>query len=289
MNPLRRRFIQTAVAIPALASLMTGGLTPLRSFAAETTENNVKFRLGVASYSFRNFDRARTLQMTRRAGLEAICFKDMHLPMDSTDEQCAAAAEEVKATGLDLYACGVVYMRRPEDVTNAFRYAQAAGMGTIVAAPQPALLPLVEEKVKETGIYIAIHNHGPGDGTYPTPEAIMEKVGSLDRRIGICIDTGHTARVGANVVKSIHDYKERIHDVHLKDITAETHQGRECICGRGAMDIPSHLQALIDIGYDRVASFEYEADANDPLPGLMESVGYVRGVLRMIAGPMSRQ
>jgi len=52
------------------------------------------------------------------------------------------------------------------------------------------------------------------------------------------------------------------------------------------MDIPSHLQALIDIGYDRVASFEYEADANDPLPGLMESVGYVRGVLRMIAGPV---
>ena len=283
MNTSRRCFIQTAVAVPALAGL---GVTAAPAFAADTAENKVRFRLGVASYSFRNFDRARTLQMTHRAGLDAICFKDMHLPMNATNEQCAAAAEEAKAAGLDLYACGVVYMRRPEEVANAFRYAKAAGMKTIVAVPQPVLLPFIEEQVKETGIYIAIHNHGPGDGIYPTPEAIMEKVSSLDKRIGICIDTGHTARVGADVVKSIHDYKERIHDVHLKDITAETPQGRECICGRGVMDIPSHLQALIDIGYDRVASFEYEADANDPLPGLMESVGYVRGVLRMIAGPV---
>lgn len=279
MNPSRRRFIRTAIAVPAFAGL---GLSVSPSLAADPTESKVKFRLGVASYTFRSFDRAKTLQMTRRAGLDAICFKDMHLAMNSTNEQCAAAAEETKKAGLDLYACGVVYMRNPEEVTNAFRYAKAAGMATIVAAPQPALLPLVEEKVKETGIYIAIHNHGPGDDTYPTPEAIMEKVGSLDKRIGICVDVGHTARIGGDVIQSIRDYKERIHDIHLKDETAATTQGQTCICGRGVLDLPGYLQALIDIGYDRVASFEYEADGNDPLPGLMESVGYIRGVLRMI-------
>jgi sugar phosphate isomerase/epimerase len=280
MNSSRRRFIQTAAAAPVFAGLLTGGLTP----AADGAGDKIKFRLGVASYTFRKFDRAKTIQMTRRAGLDAMCFKDMHLPMDSTDDQCAAAAEECKKAGLDLSACGVVNMRTPADVTNAFRYAKAAGMVTIVATPQPALLPFVEEKVKETGIYIAIHNHGPGDNTYPTPEVIMEKIASLDKRIGICIDVGHTARIGADVVKSLRDYKERIHDVHLKDETAATPQGQTCICGRGVLDIPGYLQTLIDIGYDRVASFEYEADESDPLPGLMESVGYVRGVLRMISG-----
>ena len=274
----RRRFIQTAVAAPAFAGLLTGRL----ALAADGTEGKIKFRLGVASYTFRDFDRAKTIQMTRRAGFNAVCFKDMHLPMDSTDAQCVTAAEECKKTGLDLYACGVVNMRNPADVTNAFRYAKAAGMVTIVATPQPALLSMVEEKVKETGIYIAIHNHGPGDNTYPTPESIMEKVESFDKRIGICIDVGHTARIGADVIKSLRDYKERIHDVHLKDETAATPQGQTCICGRGVLDIPGYLQTLIDIGYDRVVSFEYEADASDPLPGLMESAGYVRGVLRMI-------
>jgi sugar phosphate isomerase/epimerase len=276
----RRHFLQTAAFVPALAGL---GMASSSFAVAPDGNKRHKFRLGVASYTFRNFDRAKTIEMTRRAGLEAICFKDMHLNMDATDEQCAAAAEECKKAGIDLYACGVVSMRNTEAVNNAFRYAQAAGMRTIVAMPQPAVLPLIEEKIQETGIYIAIHNHGPGDGLYPTPEAIMDKVGSLDRRIGICFDVGHTARIGADVVKSIHDYKDRIHDVHFKDETAATPQGKNCICGRGALDLHSYLVALLDIGYDRVLSFEYEADANDPLPGLMESVGYTRGLLRALA------
>ena len=272
----RRHFFQTAVAVPALAGL---GVVS-SSLAAES--GKAKFKLGLASYSFRNFNQAETIAMTHRAGLDAMCFKDMHLKMDSTDVQCAAAAEECKKAGLILYGCGVVYMQNAAEVDNAFRYARAAGMTTIVGVPKPELLPMVEERVKATGIYVAIHNHGPGDNVYPTPESIMEKVGSLDKRIGICIDVGHTARIGADVVKSIKEYKDRIRDVHFKDVTAVTPQGRECTCGRGVLDLPSYLKALLEIGYEQVVSFEYEADANDPLPGLMESIGYVRGLLRMI-------
>ena len=280
MNIARRRFLQSAVAVPAVAGL--GFAAPSAAVTPRADAAKPKFRLGVASYTFRNFDRAETIAMTRRAGLEAICFKDMHLKMDAADEECAAAAEECRMAGLVLYACGVVYMRRAEEVNNAFRYAQAAGMKTIVAVPQPNLLPLVEEKVKETGIYIAVHNHGPGDELYPTPEAVMDRVGSLDKRIGCCIDVGHTTRIGADVVKSLHDYKERIYDVHFNDVTLAAPQGKGCICGRGVLDLPGYLKALCEIGYDRVVSFEYEADGNDPLPGLMESVGYTRGLIRML-------
>jgi len=281
MNISRRRFIQTSVAVPALAGL---GTTSSSFAAAQTAEHNKpKFTLGVASYTFRNFDRAKTIEMTRRAGFEKICFKDMHLKMTATNEECASAAEECAKAGLALYACGVVNMRNAEDVDNAFRYAKAASMETIVAVPQPAVLPQVEEKVKETGIYIAIHNHGPGDRLYPTPEVIMENIHTLDKRIGICIDVGHTARIGADVVKSIIDYKDRIHDVHFKDETEATPQGQTCICGRGVLNLYSYLMALIEIGYDRVVSFEYEADQRDPLPGLMESAGYVRGMLAAIS------
>ena len=85
------------------------------------------------------------------------------------------------------------------------------------------------------------------------------------------------------MVKSLIDYKDRIHDVHFKDETESTPQGQTCICGRGVLDLYSYLMALIEIGYDRVVSFEYEADQRDPLPGLMESAGYVRGMLAAIS------
>ena len=279
MNSSRRRFIQTAVAVPALAGL---GLAPSRSFSANVAESKIKFRLGVASFTFRGFDRAGAIQMTNRAGLEAFCINRVHLPMDSTDEERAAAAEETRGASLDLYACGVVPMNNPAEVANAFRYARTIGVDTIVASPQLAQLPLVEEKVKETGIYVAIHNHVTGP--YPTPEAVMEHVGALDKRIGICVDVGHVVRNGADLVRSIHNCKERIYDIHLKDVTEASRQGRECVCGHGVLDIPGCLQALIDIDYDRVVAFEYEVNATDPMPGLMESLGYTRGVLRMISG-----
>ena len=50
------------------------------------------------------------------------------------------------------------------------------------------------------------------------------------------------------------------------------------------LDIPALLRTLIKINYSRVASFEHEKDENDPLAGLAESVGYVRGVLAAIVG-----
>jgi len=281
MHFSRRHFLQTAAIAPAFAGLGMVASSPSTAAAEKLKNGNAKFRLGLASYTFRNFDRAKTIEMTHRAGLKEICFKDMHLKLDSTDEQCAAAAEECKKAGLNLYGCGVVTMRTPEEVTNAFRYAKAAGMTTIIGVPMPPVLPLVEEKVKETGICVAIHNHGPGDRTYPIPKVIMEHIGSLDKRIGLCIDVGHSARIGDDVVKSIYDFKDRILDVHFKDEDAATPEGKNTICGRGVLDIPAYIAALLDIGYDRVVSFEYEIEVNDPLPGLMESVGYVRGLLRM--------
>jgi sugar phosphate isomerase/epimerase len=279
----RRRFLQAAVTLPVLTVAGNTTTSGTQLYAAEKSNSGeVKFSLGLASYSTRKFDRAQTLAICKRSGLPNVCFKDFHLKLTSTDDECKAAAEECRKNGVNLYAGGVIYMKKPEEVQNAFRYAKAAGMTTIVCAPDPPLLPQIDELVKETGIYIAVHNHGPGDKIYPTPESIIEKVGGLDKRIGLCIDVGHTARIGGDVIGSIKKFKDRIFEYHFKDETEATPRGKGCICGWGALDLPGYLAAVKESGYDRVVSFEYEIDENDPLPGLMASVGYVRGVLRML-------
>jgi len=222
------------------------------------------------------------LAMTKRVGLTHICLKSFHLPLDATVEQIAAAAAKVKEAGLDLYGCGVVSMKTEQDVNQAFDYAKAAGMRAIVAAPIPDVLPLVNEKVKQFDIEVAIHNHGPGDKIYPTPESIYEKVEKLDKRIGLCIDIGHTARIGADPIADAERFADRLLDVHVKDVSAAAPEGKTVEIGRGVIDIPAFLRTLIKINYARVASFEHEKDENDPLAGLAESVGYIRGVLAAI-------
>lgn len=278
----RRQFIKIA-GLGVAASLIgdNSSLGQGRKPASRKSGDQL-FHLGLASYTLRKFDLDDTLAMTKRLGLKYICFKDFHLPMDSTTEQIRTVVSKVEEAGLILYGGGVIYMRNQEQVHRAFDYAKAAGMKVIVGVPMPELLPLVNEKVRRYDIKVAIHNHGPGDKVYPTPATAYEKIRDLDRRIGLCNDIGHTIRAGSDPAKSAEKFADRLLDVHIKDVSQASPEGDSIEMGRGVIDVPKFLKTLKKIRYSGIVSFEYEKDADDPMPGLAESVGYVRGILAVI-------
>ncbi len=280
----RRDFFKLAgVAGSALAiGSVFGGPVSGAEAASHAKPKALPFPLGLASYTLRKFDLDQTLAMTRRVGLTHICLKSFHLPLDATPDKIGEAVAKVKAAGLDLYGGGVITMKTDKDVDQAFDYAKAAGMRTIVASPAPDVLPLVHEKVKQFDIEVAIHNHGPGDKIYPTPESIYQMVEKLDSRIGICMDIGHTVRIGADPIADAERFADRLLDLHVKDVSAAAPEGQTVEIGRGMIDIPALLRTLVKIKYARVASFEHEKDESDPLAGLAESVGYIRGALAAI-------
>jgi sugar phosphate isomerase/epimerase len=220
--------------------------------------------------------------MTNRVGLKHIALKDVHLPMKSSPEQIKEVVAKVKEAGLDLYGGGVIYMRNEAEVNQAFEYAKAAGMRVIIGVAGPELLPLVDKKVKEYDIKVAIHNHGPTDKVYPIPETAYEKIKDLDKRIGLCDDIGHTARAGVDSATSLERFADRLLDIHIKDVTATNPKGGTTQVGRGVINIPQVIRTLVKINYTGMVSFEYEDQPDDPLPGLAESVGYVRGVMATI-------
>jgi inosose dehydratase len=283
--PSRRQFLQWT-GVGAVASLAVGGHFGQDPLAAEQgrdkTPDKQTFELALASYTFRKFPLDKALAMTARVGLKHICLKSSHLPLDSTPEQIAEAAAKVKAAGIDLYACGGVSMHKTADVLRAFEYAKAAGMRVIIAMPSFEVLPLIDQKVKEYDIRVAIHNHGPGDKFFPLPEVAYEKVKGLDRRVGLCIDIGHTVRAGGDPSRDAQRFADRLLDVHIKDVSKAAANGRTVEAGHGVIDLPRFLRTVKRIGYAGYLSFEFEKDQNDPLPGLAESVGYVRGALAAI-------
>jgi len=283
----RREFLQVA-GIGAAASLVGAGSSAAQSRArrqappAVPQAGKCPFELGMASYTLRKFDLEQTLAMTNRVGLKYICFKDFHLKMDSTPEQIQATVQKVKDAGLILYGGGVIYMRNEDQVRQAFEYAKAAGMKVIVGVPVPETLPLVDKLVKQYDIKVAIHNHGPTDKVYPVPATAYEKIKDLDKRIGLCDDIGHTMRAGVDPCESAEKFADRLLDVHVKDVSAAEAKGSAVEVGRGVIDIPRYIRTLVKIKYSGILSFEYEKDADDPLPGLAESVGYVRGVMAAV-------
>ncbi len=272
----RRQFLKVAGAGAAFVAGRAG-----MSAADEPSEESgqVKFKLGMASYTFREFPTEKTVEMTKRLGLKYICFKSMHLPLESSPEQIEKVVAKVREAGLELYAGGVIYMNEPAEVDRAFEYAKCAGMKIIVGVPRHELLEMTAKRAGEYDIKVAIHNHGPGDELYPTPESAYEKVKDLDEHMGLCIDIGHAKRSEVGPADAAEKYADRLYDVHIKDVDKAAAEGETVEIGRGVIDVVKFIRTLIRIGYAGKTSFEFEKDGRDPLPGVAESVGYVRGVL----------
>jgi inosose dehydratase len=257
-----------AEEIPASPSVSAGIALPLE--------------LGLASYTTKEFSLDETINITRRVGLKHLGLKSFHLPLDASEADCKAAAEKIAAAGIDFYSAGVIYMNKKEEVDQAFRYAKACGIRIIVGVPAHDLLTYSETMIKQYNIMLAIHNHGPGDNVYPTVPGIYEKIKNMDKRMGICFDIGHIVRLDREPVTEFKQCFDRILDIHIKDVDKRSADGVPVEAGRGLIDIPGFMREVVKLKYQGIVSFEYEKDPKDPLPGLAESVGYIRGVLNAI-------
>ena len=277
MKYTRNEFLKlTGIGISGVVTHAATG-----SFVDRAYDHDVKLNFGLTSYTFRNFTLDDTIKMALRLALTNISLKAMHMPLESSEDDIKKIAEKVRGAGLNLYGAGVIDMKTQEEVEAAFTYATNAGLKVIIGVPDHKLLTLVDEKVKNTNIKLAIHNHGPGDKLYSSPADVYEKVKAFDKRIGLCIDIGHVQRIGLDPAVMLERYQDRLYDIHMKDVTRVSKEDSPVEIGRGIIDIPKVIKTLKKIRYKGNMAFEFEKDENDPLPGLAESVGYVRGVVKM--------
>jgi len=237
-------------------------------------------QMGIAGYTFLHVPVDQGIAMMKRVGVGALSIKDFYLPLDSGSDVIAAVMGKFSAAGIKVYAAGVIYMKTQQEVDKAFAYAKAIGVDLIIGSPNIELLGYMEQQVKAYGIRVAIHNHGPEDKLYPSPVDVYQHVKGLDERIGLCLDIGHAARAGADPAKVVRDYGSRILDLHIKDLAVISREAKPIELGRGVLDIPGLLKELIRMHYAGVCSIEHEMDMNDPLPGIAESAGFFRGVVK---------
>lgn len=257
-----------------------------RSGFSATTSDPGDIRLGVASYSFREFQRHLAIEGVKKLNIPYINIKDVHLPLNSTPEEIAKARKDFDKAGLTIVGGGNVSFQHNDeaDIKSKFEYAKLAGMPLIVCAPTHETLPKMEKYVKEYNIKIAVHNHGPEDKHFPTPKSVLDAVKDMDPRCGLCMDCGHTARTGVDVVEWIRIAGPRLLDMHIKDLKNFTSKDSQVAVGDGMMPIPAIFKELKRMNYQGYVNLEYEINADDPLPGMQKSFAYMRGVLAGMKG-----
>jgi sugar phosphate isomerase/epimerase len=279
---LSRRALLSAVPGALGAAALSGTLS-----AQEFLISGADIKLGIASYSFRKFSRMQAIAMAKELGTPFLNVKDFHLKMESTPAEIDEAKKEFADAGIVLVGCGNVSFQKDDesDIRGKFEYAKRAGFPLIVCAPTAVTLPKLEKYVKEYNIKIAVHNHGPEDKNFPTPQSVLKAVKGMDPRCGLCMDIGHTARTGADIVESIQEAGPRLLDMHTKDLADPSNKdpmaarSSQVDVGDGKLPIPRIFRQLVQMNYAGCVNLEYEIHDDNPMPGMIKSFAYMRGVL----------
>ena len=279
LRSTRRGFLGGAAAATA-ASLAGGGI------AARADDTAGDLKLGVATYSLREFQRGLAIRMMKRLNVTYASVKEFHLPYTAPREELVSGAKEFARAGITIAGGGVVYMTKDDDndIRGYFEYAKTCGMPLMAIGPTRETLKRIERFVKEYDIKVAIHNHGPEDKHFPSPESALKALDGMDARMGVCIDCGHTARTGVNVVEAIRAAGPRLLDMHIKDVRDFKNAESGVPVGDGVMPIPAIFQQLKRMNFAGYVNLEYEVDGDDPLLGMAKSFSYMRGVLAGLKG-----
>ena len=306
----RREFIKAGagafatMAAAGCATTQECGGHGCRGCAAIASAKNagrgkVKFHLGMAGYTFKEFKTDAMLDALEKLDVHYLCVKDFHLPLTSTDAEIAVFREKCAAKGVMPYGIGPVNTKTVDDVKRMFDFAKRLGVNVVVGVPYKRgatgawkdqeqdreMCEKISPLCDEYDIRFAIHNHGPdAPKCFPTGDASCEFVKDLSPRMGMCLDIGHNYRSGKDPAACIRKYADRLIDFHLKDIVPHTAdiKADAKILGRGVLDLPGIVKALVDVGYSGSCSLEYETNFKDNFADLSECVGYFKALMRTV-------
>jgi sugar phosphate isomerase/epimerase len=270
---LTRSALAGAVAAAPAAAAQAGGF------------GGHEIKLGVASYSLREFSRNLAIKSIKSMGVKYVNIKEFHLPYISRPEDIDRGRAAFEKAGLSILGGGTVSFQKEDDadIRFYFEYAKRAGMPLMVAAPTHKTLPMLEKFVKEYDIKIAVHNHGPEDKYFPSIRDALAMMKNMDPRMGVCCDIGHESRAGKDILESLEIAGPRLLDMHVKDLKDPMGKDSQCDVGEGVLPIVAIFKYLKKTKYTGGVMLEYEINGDNPVVGMQKSFSYMRGVLAGLA------
>lgn len=255
---------------------------PLAANAADFPEESAAgFHIGVCSYSVRDFQRSLAIKLMKQCNVTMISVKqDYHMPLTLSAADVTKAANDFKKAGFTIASCGNTDLKSsdPAELRKAFEQAKIAGSPMLVSAPTHENLGAVEKLAIEYDIKIAIHPHGPEDKNFVAPKDVLAAIKSMDPHMGMCLDVAHAVRAGADVVQEIANAGPRLFDMHFKDLKDANPKATYVNVGEGIMPVVPIFKQLRKVNYRGCVNLEWEIDSDNPLPGMLRSLGYMHGV-----------
>jgi sugar phosphate isomerase/epimerase len=273
----RRSFLSAGLGSAALVAAGPAAAAPEKPFGV---------RLGLCSYSLLKTKFPEVLEAAKALHVRYINIKpEGHLPHTSSPAEIAEVVKMLDDAGIQLVGTGTTYLQKNDEgmIRRAFEYNKALRSPLIVIGPTVETLPIIEKYVKEYNIKVAIHNHGPSDKHFPTPQSALKVIKQMDPRVGLCMDIGHTMRSGVDPVAAAKEAGPRLLDMHSKDVKLVNGKWEGVDCGDGDINLAGLFRQLQKMNYPGYCNLEYEMKTGDKMPGMQRSYAYMRGIIAGLA------
>lgn len=242
-----------------VAGVTVGGVADAAS-ALWSIGAKPQFKLGIQSYSLREYETAEALEWSKKLGLHYWESYSKHIPTDAS--QASKARETAEASGVSVIGYGVVHFSKDHDANaKLFDFAKALGVDYLSADPDIDAFDSLDKLVEKYGIAVGIHNHGPGH-KWEKISTIKDAIKDHHKLIGCCVDTGHFLRSKEDPVDAAEAFAGRIYGVHLKDVKNAT---EFTVLGKGDLRTADLLKELAKQNYGYCLALEYEENPKNPI------------------------
>jgi sugar phosphate isomerase/epimerase len=288
----RRGFLRTAGAAALAAAAGPGALLAQDADAKkratalwnqEPKPPYAPFRIAIQSYSMRKFDFEKAIETLFDLHVPFIEIWPDHMPLNLSDFDFKKFVKAMRHNMVAKIGYGVVdFGKDAEKNRAAFEFGRKLNLWAITADPEPESFPSLEKLVEEFKIKIAIHNHGPEDKHWGTPDRLEKALQGKHPSIGLCVDTGHYLLAGVDPIEVVRKFKDRVYEVHLKDVKTEGGKKKYSLLGQGDLDLVALLKELKKVGFRGGLAIEYEEDEDNPVPALEKCLKAVQEAVKKL-------
>lgn len=272
-------------------TLLTGiAFLLLSSCSSNQTSKAEKqgWKLSMQSYTFHLFSAVEALEKTQQLGLHFIeiypgqkmgeGFGDAVFGYDLTTEHQNQLKDLAKSKDIKIVSSGVWTSARDE-WEKVFSFAKDMGMEFISAEPAREDWDVIEILAKQYGIKVAVHNH-PNENSYWKPEILLEYIGNRDALLGSSADVGHFKRMRIDPIPALKQLQGRLMAMHFKDIAPQGAEGilEDVVWGTGVLNVKGILEELKRQNFKGYFTIEYEANWENNLPEIKQSIDYFNKV-----------
>jgi sugar phosphate isomerase/epimerase len=251
---------------------------------AQTKAEKQGWHLSMQSYTFHLFSVMESLDKTQELGIKFIeiypgqklgnGFGEETFGYGLDEDRIKKLKDAASSRNIKIVSSGVWTATR-EEWEKIFSFAKDMEMEFIAAEPAHEDWDVVENLAKKHKIKVAVHNH-PSEQSYWKPEILLKDIGKRSNLLGACADVGHYKRMNLDPVQCLRELEGRLLSLHFKDIAPQGNEGilEDVVWVKGILDVRGMMEELKRQHFKGYFTIEYEADWENNLPQIKESIEY---------------